>query len=117
MMRDRHVSATELLPTMIKEGGYRSLYKGIVANCLRDVPGWGMYFYSFELLKEKARLYHVRRPNTYNTQKSQLFTTVMAGGTAGCLSWLVSYPMDVIKTHIQVSGEKKTPRIRDVIRT
>jgi len=41
----------------------------------------------------------------------------MAGGTAGCLSWLVSYPMDVIKTYIQVSGEKKAPTIRDVIRS
>jgi len=57
VMRDRHLSVMELMPAMIKEGGYISLYKGIVANCFRDVPGWGMYFYSYELLKEKSHLY------------------------------------------------------------
>ena len=28
------------------------LYKGFGALMLRDVPGWGVYFYSYELLKD-----------------------------------------------------------------
>ena len=43
----------------------------------------------------------------YNYLIDNNTTIFMAGGISGCASWVVSYPMDVIKTRIQ-SGECKT---------
>ena len=40
----------EAIPKLIAEEGYRGLYKGFMALLMRDFPGWGTYFYSYELL-------------------------------------------------------------------
>ena len=41
---------------------------------------------------------------------------LLYGGMAGVLSWLVPYPIDTVKTTIQLSTSKQTLKIRDVIR-
>jgi hypothetical protein len=40
-----------LIPEIIAEEGYRGLFRGIVAQSMRDVPGYGIYFYSYEVFK------------------------------------------------------------------
>jgi solute carrier family 25 carnitine/acylcarnitine transporter 20/29 len=60
------------------------MYKGFKYTLLRDSVGIGIYFYSYFLIKEK-----------YD------FDASMSGGIAGVLSWIYSYPFDVIKTQIQ----------------
>lgn len=117
-MRDKHLTMREVVPHLIKNEGYLSLYKGITATLLRDVPGWGIYFYSYEVLKQWAAIFNKRYSTSYrHPQSAEVFTKILAGGIAGCLSWLVSYPMDIIKTHIQVNPERVAPRIRDVVMT
>ena len=37
---------------MMRTEGSLSLYKGFTALMLRDVPGWGVYFCSYEILKD-----------------------------------------------------------------
>ena len=43
----------------------------------------------------------------YNTLIDNNINTFISGGITGCISWISSYPIDVIKTRIQ-SGECKT---------
>ena len=43
----------------------------------------------------------------YNTLKDNNMPILLSGGIAGCISWVFSYPVDVIKTRIQ-SGECNT---------
>lgn len=37
---------------LYREGGIRSIYKGTCATLLRDVPASGMYFMTYEWVKE-----------------------------------------------------------------
>jgi len=41
----------QLLPIIVKNEGFSALYRGFWVNCLRDVPGWGIYFYLYEYTK------------------------------------------------------------------
>ena len=50
-MKDGHYSYREEVPKIIKTEGYKGLFKGFWATAWRDVPGWAMYFYSYEGLK------------------------------------------------------------------
>ncbi|KAH8287847.1 hypothetical protein KR018_002286, partial [Drosophila ironensis] len=71
--------------------GIRGTFKGLVATILRDMPGFASYFVTYEyLMRKKAD------PGT--------LYTLVTGGVAGCASWVVCYPMDVVKTHMQADA-------------
>jgi hypothetical protein len=40
------------LPKIIKNEGFKGLYKGFWPTFIREVPGWGSYFYAYEALKD-----------------------------------------------------------------
>ena len=63
-----------------------NLFTGLKPTIVRECIGNGIYFYSYYELKK----------NNYST--------IFSGGMAGCLSWLFSYPLDVIKSRIQVDS-------------
>jgi len=39
---------------ILKDQGVRGLYRGFWASAWRDVPGWGIFFASYEYLKAKS---------------------------------------------------------------
>jgi len=77
--------------------------KGLSVCIVRDIPSFGAFFYSYELL--------IGRPNLLNyggnyglgsvDQVSDFAKIIFAGGVAGVNSWVISYPADVVKTRIQ----------------
>lgn len=71
------------------------LYRGITATFSREVPGFAIYFLTYENLKRNQS----GSEKTINKKDTFLF-----GGFAGALSWLFIYPQDLIKTRIQASG-------------
>jgi len=97
-----------------KQRGVRGLYRGITATVLRDV-GYGAYFGSYEatcrictpspspspdhLAVSTVTPLHVSGPSWS--------TSLIAGGVAGIVGWLVTFPMDVVKTRVQ--GSDWTP--------
>ncbi|XP_053610272.1 congested-like trachea protein [Plodia interpunctella] len=92
------------------EGGIRSIYKGSVATILRDVPASGMYFMTYELVKE------VLVPQDASN-KVKMFATMVAGGCAGIANWLVGMPADVLKSRLQTAPEGTYPNgMRDVFK-
>jgi solute carrier family 25 (mitochondrial carnitine/acylcarnitine transporter), member 20/29 len=92
------------------EGGMRSIYKGSVATILRDVPASGMYFMTYELVKE------VLVPEDASA-KTKVLATIVAGGCAGIANWLVAMPADVLKSRLQTAPEGTYPNgMRDVFR-
>ena len=98
-------------------GGY---YKGFWSTFWRDVPGWGVYFYSYEGLKELfkraiLRLGYLEDSNEY--KRREFLFRLMAGGFAGQLSWIISFPFDVVKTQIQCNMTGgKTPKMGKMFR-
>ncbi len=79
--------------------GKLALYKGFWATFWRDVPAWGAFFYSYEFLKKKLGVYKMQEENDPN-KMGILMRQLLAGGIAGDISWFVSYPFDLLKTHI-----------------
>lgn len=76
---------------VIHSNGVAGLYKGFTITLIRDVPSWGSYFYSYDLLKK-----YLANDNNHTA----IYNKFLAGGSAGAISWLCSYPIDVVKTII-----------------
>lgn len=87
------------VPKLIRSEGFLGLYKGFGMLMLRDVPGWGVYFLAYELLKRQFGIQEAKKNGTDNTWLN-MSIKIWAGGVAGQVSWLVGYPQDIIKTQI-----------------
>lgn len=78
---------------LYKQGGLASIYRGSAATLLRDVPASGLYFLTYELIRNYI---------TENGKKeATLLGTVFAGGFAGIANWIVGMPADVLKSRLQ----------------
>lgn len=92
------------------EGGIRSIYKGSIATICRDVPASGMYFMTYEWVKEA-----LVPPNA--TDQYKMLITIFAGGCAGIANWLVGMPADVLKSRLQTAPQGTYPNgMRDVFK-
>jgi len=72
-----------------QSGLFRGLYKGYWLMVAMGVPGWAVYFWSYEAFRR-----------LFLTESSHL-SILISGGMAGSLSWLVAYPLDVVKSRFQ----------------
>ncbi|ODN04271.1 Mitochondrial basic amino acids transporter [Orchesella cincta] len=78
------------------EGGlFRGVFKGWGITLGREIPGFGIYFASYEAMTRMG--------------DGQVGTLgmLMAGGMAGVLSWIVTFPIDVVKTRLQCDDRGK----------
>lgn len=55
------------------------------------LTGFASYFVAYELLNRQ-------------TSNPNAFFTLMAGGIAGTFSWLITFPIDVVKSRLQADG-------------
>lgn len=77
-----------------KKEGFRGVFNGFGITFLREAPSFGTYFLTYEFL----------------TQSKEPISTsrmLLAGGLAGTASWIVSYPLDVIKSRIQAESNNR----------
>ncbi|KXS20592.1 mitochondrial carrier [Gonapodya prolifera JEL478] len=71
--------------------GVRALYTGVGLHTLRDFFGTSIYWLTYESLKHAAGLYELSGP----------WVHMVAGGSAGAVSWLVTFPVDLVKSVVQ----------------
>lgn len=71
---------------IIRTGGLRALFRGLGITMARDSPAFAIYFTSYEVMTRGDQ------------SVARVFT---AGGVAGTLSWVLLYPIDVVKSRIQ----------------
>ena len=102
------------IPVLMRNEGFGGLYKGFGALMLRDVPGWGVYFWSYEMLKNFFGIPEAKKSGTDKTMLN-VAIQMWCGGVAGQCSWMISYPFDIIKTQIQVNETRRVPML-EVIR-
>jgi solute carrier family 25 carnitine/acylcarnitine transporter 20/29 len=69
------------------------LFKGLSATFTREVPGFAIYFSTYEWLKH--RFY------TSNNSEITIASSFLFGGISGSTAWIFIYPQDRIKTVIQ----------------
>ena len=89
------LTSSECLKEILRNKGLAGLYQGMVATILREIPSIAAQFAAYEYLKNFFL-------HKNNSKEMSIQQTAVAGGLAGMLCWLVSYPQDVIKTKIQL---------------
>jgi len=80
----------DAMRTIYTNGGLKGLGRGFGITVLREVPAFGIYFGSYEVM---IRNFGESTP-----------VVLMAGGMAGIFSWIFTYPQDVIKSRLQADG-------------
>ncbi|XP_005410230.1 PREDICTED: mitochondrial carnitine/acylcarnitine carrier protein isoform X2 [Chinchilla lanigera] len=96
---------------LYQESGIRGIYKGTVLTLMRDVPASGMYFMTYEWLK------NILTPEGKSVSDLSVPRILVAGGVAGIFNWAVAIPPDVLKSRFQTAPPGKYPNgFRDVLR-
>jgi len=83
---------TEVIRT---EGIGKGLYRGLSATIGREVPQYAMYYPVYELTKRAMT------PPSGDSSDLPVLHTVLAGGLAGSIQWIPTYPIDVVKSRVQ----------------
>ncbi|KAI8926931.1 mitochondrial carrier domain-containing protein [Entophlyctis helioformis] len=92
---------------IVAKDGIRGLYKGFGTTIIRETPSYGAYFASYELM---TRL--ILPPDADPSEPSARL--LLAGGMAGVVGWLSTYPFDVVKTRLQSIEEDSTKKYKNL---
>ena len=84
-----------IVDSIRKNGVINTFYRGWTSTLTREIPGYGIYFSTYEYLKK----------NMFNNNPNSLQTFLM-GGFCGGFSWLFIYPSDVIKSRMQLANSE-----------
>lgn len=97
----RYTGSFDCLWKIFRAKGVRGIFKGLTSTFVRETPAFGSYFASYD------KLCRVMSPKFLETGEAGALTVLTAGGIAGVISWVVTYPIDVIKSRIQadISGK------------
>ncbi|KAI9235088.1 MAG: mitochondrial carrier domain-containing protein [Podila humilis] len=97
---------------IVQKKGWLGLYSGVNLHIARDMLGTGIYFSSYETIKRlmSETIEHIR-PHPAAGPGATATTTHLkgpgpmvhffAGGLCGVFSWLVVFPIDLVKSVIQ----------------
>jgi solute carrier family 25 protein 39/40 len=104
----RYHQLWHVIHASIHNDGLLSLWRGLFPTLLRDVPFSVFYWISYEFLKhEMGSLQH------FHNSK---LVPLIAGAVSGATAALVTNPLDVVKTHIQVNLGTRRLSLLEVVR-
>lgn len=101
-----YIGPFQMTGQILRRAGAQGFYRGIAATLMRDVPSHGMYFYVYHRLKDI-----LSSPEYTEGQRSKdsALGMFIAGGVAGVVSWPLVYPIDVVKSRMQVHDKMTSP--------
>ncbi|XP_062572413.1 solute carrier family 25 member 45-like [Saccostrea cucullata] len=79
---------------VVRQHGVTGLYKGGVAMAWRDVPSYGLYGLTYEVLS------HWMKTSGWSDSRG-VIADLVAGGCAGTITWASIIPFDVVKSRFQ----------------
>ena len=85
----KYQGVLDVVRSLYREGGIRSIFRGTGATLARDGPGSAAYFVGYEVTK-KALTPAGSSPSDLN-----LGAVIFAGGMAGVSMWSIAIPPDV----------------------
>jgi solute carrier family 25 carnitine/acylcarnitine transporter 20/29 len=74
-------------------GGVRALFRGMGIVVVREVPAFASYMTTYTFIRRHFTLADRHEPS--------LGLDLLAGGTAGVVSWVITIPADVVKSRLQ----------------
>ena len=83
------------------------MFKGLSATFTREVPGFAIYFSTYEYLKNHFY--------TKNNKNISIISSFIFGGISGTMAWIFIYPQDRIKTILQ-SNTNNNNNIKYIIK-
>ncbi|KAF6157216.1 hypothetical protein GIB67_041677 [Kingdonia uniflora] len=86
-----------------KEGGVRSLYRGVCPTLVGILPYAGLKFYVYEELKRRVPEEH----------QGSIIMRLSCGALAGLFGQTFTYPLDVVRRQMQVQGLQLSTQIGD----
>ncbi|KAG9455793.1 hypothetical protein H6P81_000301 [Aristolochia fimbriata] len=102
-----------LVQNILRREGIRGVFRGLGVTMLRDMPGHGTYFWTYEYTREWLH------PGCRKSGQESVATMLVAGGWAGVASWLCCYPLDVVKSRLQAQshspGERSPPKYNGIV--
>ncbi|KAG2057584.1 mitochondrial carrier [Suillus hirtellus] len=109
------VSVSKLIYSIHREHGLKGLFRGLTATAFRDC-GYGAYFLGYEatsryLIAPSPRLDGSTSLSDSSQGYVPLWVLFVSGGVAGVLGWLLTFPMDVVKTRMQSTEAIKARNI------
>eukprot|EP00090_Calanus_glacialis_P021630 TRINITY_DN33387_c0_g1_i1.p1 TRINITY_DN33387_c0_g1~~TRINITY_DN33387_c0_g1_i1.p1 ORF type:complete len:316 (-),score=70.65 TRINITY_DN33387_c0_g1_i1:69-971(-) len=93
------VGATTMISSILKNEGPRGMFRGLVPTWCRELPGYFFFFLGYETSKTLLALNGQRSKDDLTSLE-----TMFCGGMAGVCFWSCIFPLDVIKSRIQVRG-------------
>ncbi|XP_049411798.1 mitochondrial arginine transporter BAC2 [Solanum stenotomum] len=100
---------TDVARNIFRQEGWRGIYRGLTITVLRDAPAHGLYFWTYEYVREQLH------PGCRKNGQESFRTMLIAGGLAGVASWICCYPLDVIKTRFQAQSQSTPLRYTGIV--
>lgn len=88
----------EVIKHIVRTEGVRGLSRGLGVTVSRELISCGFYFATYEAL-----IQWFRGPDKQIQDLTPLHL-ILAGGFSGMLSWGINYPVDVVKSRVQIDG-------------
>ncbi|XP_077179790.1 mitochondrial basic amino acids transporter isoform X1 [Paroedura picta] len=89
-------NSLDCLVKIYRKEGLKGINRGMLSTFLRETPSFGFYFLTYDYL---TRYLGCEAEDSYIIPK-----LLLAGGMSGIVSWLSTYPVDVIKSRLQADG-------------
>lgn len=86
----------------VKSNGITGLFRGLGTTLLRDTPAFGCYFLTYEATRRMM----ARKWCNGNVDGLSSGWLLFSGGLGGIAAWVVTYPVDVMKSRIQTQPDR-----------
>ncbi|KAG7484534.1 hypothetical protein MATL_G00050260 [Megalops atlanticus] len=86
-----------MVRTVMRNDGPLGFFQGLTTTIAREVPGYFCFFGAYELSRSAFSEYMGKSKDDIG-----VVPTMFSGGFGGACLWLVVYPMDCVKSRIQV---------------
>jgi hypothetical protein len=96
--------------------GISGLYRAWWCTACREIPAFGLYFSGYNFCKDRINYLFAKQAGIDDLEASYEYgehshtwtASALAGGLTGGATWVIVYPLDIIKTRIQ-SAPLDTP--------
>jgi|LauGreDrversion4_2_1035121.scaffolds.fasta_scaffold351409_1 solute carrier family 25 carnitine/acylcarnitine transporter 20/29 len=100
----RFNNSVDLIKSIYSSSGLRGFYVALPISLLRECTASVIYFGSYEYMKNKEKI-------EYRRKRIKLHRSFLYGAFAGGVNWLITMPIDVLKT--KMISDTIIPNVKD----